>query len=56
MGLTDEFDYATKNFKKLLIYERNGLILGENLILTLETEDMQLDMKMVDRKIREYLL
>ena len=56
MGLTDEFDYATKNFKKLLVYERNGLILGENLILTLETEDMQLDMKMVDRKIREYLL
>jgi len=56
MGLTDEFDYATKNFKKLLIYERNGLILGENLILSLETEDMQLDMKMVDRKIREYLL
>ena len=56
MGLTDEFDYATKNFKKLLVYERNGLILGENLILSLETEDMQLDMKMVDRKIREYLL
>ncbi|WP_026523126.1 hypothetical protein [Butyrivibrio sp. VCB2001] len=56
MGLTDEFDYATRNFKKLLVYERNGLILGENLILSLETEDMQLDMKMVDRKIREYLL
>ena len=56
MGLTDEHGYATKNFKKLLVYEKNGLILGENLILSLETEDMQLDMDMVNRKIREYLL
>ncbi len=56
MGLTDEYDYATKNFKKLLVYERNGLILGDNLILSLETDDMALDMKMVHKKIQDYLL
>lgn len=56
MGLTDEHGYATKNFRKLAIYERNGLVLGDNLILSLETEDMPLDMKMVQQKIRDYLL
>ena len=56
MGLTDEHGYATKNFRKLVIYERNGLVLGDNLILSLETEDMPLDMKMVQRKIQDYLL
>lgn len=56
MGLTDKYDYATKNFKKLLIYERNGLVLGDNLILSLETDDMPLDMKMVHKKIQDYLL
>ena len=56
MGLTDEHGYATKNFRKLAIYERNGLVLGDNLILSLETEDMPLDMKMVQRKIQDYLL
>lgn len=56
MGLTDEYDYATKNFKKLLVYERNGLVLGDNLILSLETDDMALDMKMVHKKIQDYLL
>ena len=56
MGLTDEDGYATKNFKKLLVYEKNGLVLGENLIITLETADMPLDMKMVNTKIHDYLL
>jgi len=56
MGLTDEHGYATKNFKKLLTYERNGLILGDNLIISLETDDMPLDMKMVHKKIQDYLL
>jgi hypothetical protein len=56
MGLTDEYDYATKNCKKFLVYERNGLIHGDNLILSLETDDMALDMKMVHKKIQDYLL
>ena len=55
LGLADDERYATKNFRKLLEYERSGLIVGDNLIITLETEDMPLDMKMVYQKIQDYL-
>ncbi|MBQ3795241.1 MAG: hypothetical protein II842_02975 [Butyrivibrio sp.] len=55
LGLIGELDYATRNFEKLMDYEKNGLILGDNLIVTLETLERPLDIKVVEEKIRLFL-
>ena len=52
--LSDE-GYCLSNFNKLMIYERNGIILGENLIITMESEDMPLEMQSVKNSIERYL-
>ncbi len=56
LGLIDQAGYATKNFNKLLDYEEIGIVLGDDLIITMETEERPLDMKVVKKKITEYLL
>jgi hypothetical protein len=56
LGKAGEERYATKNFNKLMDYEKNGLILGDNLIITLESEKQPLDVDIVHRKIKEFLL
>ncbi len=55
LGLVEEEGYANKNFKKLMDYEKNGLIIGDNLIITMESKDMPLDVRIVNRKIDEFL-
>ncbi len=56
LGKVGEEWYATKNFNKLMDYEKKGLILGDNLIITLESEKQPLDVDIVHRKIKEFLL
>jgi hypothetical protein len=56
LGRAGEDRYATKNFKKLMEYEKNGFILGDNLIITLESEKTPLDIDILHRKIKEFLL
>lgn len=56
LGLASEETYATKNLEKILIYEKNGIFLGQDLILTIETEYSTLDIKQIENKIRTYLL
>ena len=55
LGRVGEMNYATKNFVKLMDYEKNGLILGDNLIITLETLERPLDIKNVEEKVRLFL-
>ena len=55
LGRVGELDYATRNFAKLMDYEKNGLILGDNLIVTLETIERPLDIKIVEEKVRLFL-
>ena len=55
LGRVGEMDYATRNFAKLMDYEKNGLILGDNLIVTLETLERPLDIKIVEEKVRLFL-
>lgn len=52
--LSDE-SYCKSNFNKLMIYERNRIILGDNLIITMESEDMPLEMRSVKENIERYL-
>ncbi len=41
---------------KINDYERNGLLLGKNLIITTETANNPLDVKEIVRKIEEFLI
>jgi len=55
LGLIDDGEYATKNFKKIAQYEKCGYFIGENLIITMESNDSPMDIKAIERKIRAYL-
>lgn len=56
LGMVSDPTYAVKNYKKELIYERNGFIRGKNLLMTLESTDMKLEVKIVEQMIKEFLL
>lgn len=55
-GLTNDEVYIQNSLDKLIAYERNGIVIGENLIVTLETETHAQDIKALERKIERYLL
>ncbi len=54
LGMMDDPDYISKNLSKIARYEMNGIYLGKNLIVTYETRDKPLNMKLVAAKIREF--
>ena len=56
LGLVSEIDYAEKNYLKLINYEKNDIILGDNLIVTMELGGVALDTELVKRKIEMFLL
>jgi hypothetical protein len=56
LGKVGEEVYATRNFNKLMDYEEQGLIIGDNLIITMETEKRSLDIAIVEEKVRLFLL
>ncbi len=55
-GLIDSQDYAVHNFKKLNEYERSGIEIGEDLIITMESTENVIDSKMIEEKIKKYCL
>ena len=55
LGKMDDPEYAAKALKKVALYERNGIILGKNLIITYETSQRPLDMRLVETKIKQTL-
>ncbi len=55
LGMVGVADYAAKNLTKLEMYEKNGLLLGDNLIVSIETPDSTLDIAAVKRKIELFL-
>ncbi len=56
LGLVSEEWYASKNFLKIMDYEDSGLIIGDNLIITLETPERPLDIKLVEDKVNTFIL
>ncbi|MCR4955257.1 MAG: hypothetical protein K6A30_01045 [Lachnospiraceae bacterium] len=56
LGLISDMEYATKNMRKMQIYEENGYLLGQNLIVTMESAEIPLQMKLVEEKIKAFLL
>jgi len=55
-GLIADGDYARKTLQKLNAYEKSGIIIGEDLIFTMESDAMPLNFEQIERKIDKYLL
>ncbi|MGN0342680.1 MAG: hypothetical protein ACI4DO_07795 [Roseburia sp.] len=56
LGMLDNPEYVEKNIRKLDIYERNGFLLGENLLMSHETSKVPLNRIVLDSYIENYLL
>lgn len=56
LGLVSNPDYATKSLNKLMLYEKNGYRIGNNLILSMESEKISLGIKVIEEKIKTNLL
>ena len=56
LGLAAEEDYASKNLEKINTYDKNGIVVGENLLISMETEFSSLDIKQIEQKIKEKLV
>lgn len=54
-GMMDNPEYAQKAIKKIENYEKDGIYLGENLILTFETSQTVLNMEIVRELVAKYL-
>ncbi len=55
LGLLSEYDYAQKNFSKINDYEE-GIMLGKDLIIIMETGDAPINTKLVEEKLKLYCL
>jgi hypothetical protein len=55
LGRCGEPGYAIKNFNKIMDYEKRGLILGDNLIITVETAERPLNVDIVEEKVKLFL-
>ena len=51
----DDPEYISKNIYKLRLYEENGIFVGDQLILTYESNDKPLDMRHLDLLISRYM-
>ena len=54
-GMMDNPDYADKAVRKINRYTQNGFVLGENLLATFETTDTPMDMRVVEKMIKDFM-
>ena len=55
-GMVANENYAASMIKKLSLYEMNGIRLGKNLIISMESANSGLDLKWIESNIDFYLL
>lgn len=55
LGMMDDEEYIDKAIKKIELYQRNGYLIGRDLILTHETRTRPLNVKVVKANINEWL-
>ena len=56
LGKMDDEDYVAANMRKLDLYERNGYLLGDNLMVTHETSKVPLNRNILDSYIKTYFI
>ena len=55
-GMMDNPEYCQKAIQKLEMYAQNGIHIGKNLLVTFETLQKPLDMKIVEQMLKEFIL
>ena len=55
LGLLNVDAYASKNYEKLALYEKNGILLGDTLMISFETEECPLNTAVLRKKIEAVL-
>ncbi|MBR4668108.1 MAG: hypothetical protein IKO76_05050 [Butyrivibrio sp.] len=55
-GLISDEEYAKKTCLKMNLYEENGFIIGENMLFSMESDDIPLNIKQIESKIKKHLL
>jgi len=55
-GLLSDEGYADKTFRKLNAYEKSGIVLGKDILFSMEAESIPLDLKLIEHKARFHLL
>ena len=55
-GMMDHPEYCQKAIQKLDTYTKNGIFIGKNLLVTFETFRQPLDVKNVEKMLREFIL
>ncbi|MBR4733853.1 MAG: hypothetical protein IK081_13915 [Lachnospiraceae bacterium] len=55
LGLLNENEYASKNYLKIEAYEKSGILLGDKLLISMETAENPLDVSLIRRKIERFL-
>ena len=53
LGLINQDEYAVRNLEKLHEYEESSLILGENLLISMESTKKGLNTKLVEMHIKK---
>lgn len=56
LGLIDQEEYAVKNLLKLQSYEDSGIVLGENLFISMESTKQWMNTKIVEMYIKNMFL
>lgn len=56
LGLLDLDEYRSKAYEKILVYSKNGIFPGNNLLITFEDSRNPLDSKNVESMLRTFLL
>lgn len=55
-GLVNDGEYASKSLKKLDLYEKNGLYAGRDILFSIESAEIPLDIKQIEKKLKEYII
>lgn len=55
-GMMDDPNYARSAIKKLEAYEKNGIYMGERLIVTFETTESVLNTSMIENNVKRFLI
>ncbi|MBQ6678876.1 MAG: hypothetical protein IJM76_02530 [Lachnospiraceae bacterium] len=55
-GLISDGEYASKSLQKLREYDAGGLAVGKDILFSMESETMPLNLREVERKIKEHLI
>ncbi|MBR6473566.1 MAG: hypothetical protein IKS99_07595 [Firmicutes bacterium] len=56
LGMMDDPSYAEEAVRKIHDYENNGLILGDDFLITMETRLLPLDPRSIDELVKRHLL